>query len=113
MFPAGEALGPRNPAILMRVANFYFETNELPDALRRTARVLERVPDYNAVIFSNYSRFNAPSSMIFGIGIPARKEPAQAYLKFLFASGAAAETQRAWLWASSHSFLTTPWRRNT
>ena len=43
--------------------------------------------------------------MIFGIGIPARKEPAQAYLKFLFASGAAAETQRAWLWASSHSTL--------
>ena len=104
-FRRAEELGPRNPAILMQVANFYFQLNELREALDRTARILDRVTEYNDVIFSDYSRFNVPVEMILEKGIPEQKEPARAYLHFLFAAGEIEDRRRAWQWAASHSLI--------
>jgi tetratricopeptide (TPR) repeat protein len=104
-FRRAEELGPRNPAILMQAANFHFELDEPAEALDRTVRVLDRVTEYNSVIFSDYSRFNVPLDMVLARGIPLRKEPAQAYLHFLFAAGDVEDTRRAWQWAAAHSLI--------
>jgi hypothetical protein len=104
-FRRAEELGSRNPAILMQVANFHFQIDEPGQALDRTARVLDRVPDYNRVIFSDYARFNVPLEMVLAHGIPQRKEPAQSYLQFLFAAGEVEDTRRAWRWAAGHALI--------
>lgn len=49
-------LGKGLPPIWMRAANFHFRLEENPEALLCTLRVLERVPDYDSIIFSGYDR---------------------------------------------------------
>jgi tetratricopeptide (TPR) repeat protein len=104
-FRRAEQLGPRNPAVLMQLANFHFQLNELDGALARTARVLNLVGEYNNTIFSSYARFNVPLETVLAHGIPPKKESAQAYLHFLFAAGEIEDTRRAWQWAAGRSLI--------
>jgi hypothetical protein len=104
-FRRAEELGPRNPAILMQVANFHFQLNEPGAALARTSRILDLVREYDNSIFGSHARFNVPLETVFANGIPAKKAAAQAYLHFLFAAGEIEDTRRAWQWAAARSLL--------
>ena len=50
------ALAPRSAPLLLRVANFYFQIGENNQALPITARILTLIPDYDSIIFSEYTR---------------------------------------------------------
>lgn len=104
-FERAESLGPYNPPILMRVANFYFEVSEIPQALQRTVRVLDRVHNYDNVIFATYARMNVPVQTVLSNGIPVSAPAAQAYLAFLSARDQPGNTKLAWEWAAAHSLI--------
>ena len=50
------ALAPRSAPFLLRVANFYFQIGENTQALPITAHILTLIPDYDSIIFSEYTR---------------------------------------------------------
>ena len=67
---------PKSPIIGVRAANFYFRTGEKEKALRQMSLVLQRVADYDDVVFNSYSRFSGNIQEILGSGIPADRRAA-------------------------------------
>jgi len=96
--------GPRNPAILMRAANFSFSDGDSGKMMQYGSAILRdpKLADYYAPIFLTYARAGAPIDKILERGIPSERVPAQAFLRFLIegntkgdpASDAAAEAKR-------------------
>jgi len=100
-FRRAEDLAPANPVVLQRIANFHFQAEEPAEALTRTFRVLQRVREFDDIIFSGYLRFGVPQSMILAQGVPREPSPAQSYLRFVFARNDAMAGRAAWEWAAS------------
>jgi hypothetical protein len=111
-FRRAEELAPSNPNILQRIANFYFQAGEPAEALPRTYRILQRVRDFDDIIFSTYTRFGVPQSDILSHGVPPDPAPVRSYLRFVFTRKdaqrdgrtdveAAAAATSAWNWALS------------
>jgi len=97
-FRRAEQLAPSNPIILQRIANFHLQTGELAEALNRTYRVLQRVRDYDDIIFSSYLRFGIPQPMVLTQGVPP--DAGQSYLRFVFTRNDLATAAAAWHWAA-------------
>jgi len=99
-FRRAAELGDRNPIILQRIANYDFQTGDAADALARCYRVLERVRQFDGIIFSSYQRFGIPQAEVLAHGVPPEPEPVQAYLRFLFMRDDPGPASVAWRWAS-------------
>ena len=94
---------PNSPIIGVRAANFYFRIGERGNALRQMSLVLQRVADYDAVVFNSYSRFSGNIQEILGSGIPADRRAAHSYLKHLLAQKRLDDARAAWEWISARS----------
>ena len=64
------ALAPRSAPFLLRVANFYFQIGENNKALPITARILTLIPDYDSIIFSEYTRLVDHPEDVLRYGLP-------------------------------------------
>lgn len=96
-----EALAPRVPPFLLRVANFHFLIGESRRALPITARILGMIPDYDAVIFSQYTRL-AENADVLQFGLPEDPRAARAWLRFAMEAGRLADVERSWDWIAGH-----------
>jgi hypothetical protein len=96
--------GPNTAPILLRVANFHFRVDESREALQCTYRVLTLLPEFDAVIFSSYTRMGGGIDDVLNHGLPAIARPAQGYFRHLLSQEAEiADLRKAWTWLSSHS----------
>jgi hypothetical protein len=108
-FRRAEELAPSNPNILQRIANFYFQAGEPAEAVQRTYRILERVRDFDDIIFSSYTRFGVPQADVLSHGVPPEPAPVRSYLRFVItrndgrsdATSHVDAAAAAWNWASS------------
>jgi hypothetical protein len=96
-----EALAPRVPPLLLRVASFHFLSGEPRRALPVTARILGMTPAYDAVIFSQYTRL-ADNADVLRFGLPQDSRAARSWLRFLMEAGRLEEAQRSWDWVAGH-----------
>lgn len=96
-----EALAPRVPPFLLRVANFHFLIGEPRRALPITARILGMIPDYDAVIFSLYTRL-AENADVLRFGLPEDPRAARSWLRFVMGAGRLEDAQRSWDWVAEH-----------
>ena len=90
-------LGPRIPPILMRAANFHFRLSEPGQALPYTARIMELVPDYDAIIFSYYDRLIPDAGAILP-HLKGNSRAAYSYFRHLLTSAQAAAADATWTW---------------
>lgn len=102
-FRRAEALAPANPIILQRIANFHYQIGEPSEAVKRSYRILERVRQFDDIIFSSYLRFGVPQPEILARGIPPEPDPMRSYLRFVFARNDEAAATAAWRWTSAPS----------
>lgn len=91
-------LAPYRPALLLRVANFHFQLGETAQALPITARILKAIPDYDSVIFSQYTRLVDRLDDILRDGLPAEPRPARSWLRFLIRERRLSDARRTWDW---------------
>lgn len=99
-------LGPRMPQILLRAANFGFRSGAPDEALRFAARALALTPDYDAAIFSSYSRMGVETAAILDHGLPREARPAAAFFRYTLARAAADDAAQVWAWMARNSFNT-------
>jgi hypothetical protein len=94
-FSTSVILGPDDPAVLLRAAEFDYGLQENTRALKRTSRVLEKTATYGDVILASYtSRKIAVRDVLdYGISTP---RAAQVYLHYLMVLGKVADTMTAW-----------------
>lgn len=97
-----EALAPRVPPFLLRVANFHFLNGEPRRALPITARILAMIPDYDAVIFSQYTRL-AENADVLRFGLPEDPRAARSWLRFVMEAGRLEDAQRSWDWVAARA----------
>lgn len=97
-----EALAPRVPPFLLRVANFHFLIGEPRRALPITARILAMIPDYDAVIFSQYTRL-ADTADVLRFGLPEDSRAARSWLRFVMQAGRLEDAQRSWDWLAGRA----------
>ncbi len=96
-------LGGAVPQIRLRAANFHFEMDEPEEALRHAARVLEVVPDYDAVLFGYFDRFRlSPAAVLSQIGDNGRATAS--YTKSLIHAGKMDAASEAWRYATAKGF---------
>ncbi len=104
-FQCALAAGPRNPAILVRAANFYFSLGQYAETMRCLSAVL-RNPElsaYDTAAFLTYARMGVPIREILNNGIPQTPLAARLFLSFLMESGQVADSEATWDWISEHS----------
>lgn len=94
------AAGPRNPAILLRAANFSFREGDLEHTFAELSIVL-RNPELNSYyepVFLTYIRSGLPIQRVLEAGVPAEKVPAAAFLRFLMQQTQIQDAITAWNW---------------
>ena len=77
------ALAPRSAPFLLRVANFYFQIGENNKALPVTARILTLIPDYDSIIFSEYTRLVDHPEEVLLYGLPEDRRAVKSWLQYL------------------------------
>jgi hypothetical protein len=98
------ALAPQSAPLLLRVANFHFQIGENERALPITARILMLIPDYDSVIFSEYTRFVDHAEDILQYGLPEDSRAARSWLQFLIQAGRLGDAQRTWDWVARRGY---------
>jgi hypothetical protein len=98
------ALAPYYANLLLRAANFHFEFGENKEALAVTARILRLTPDYDSVIFSEYTRLVAQVEDVLRYGLPEDSRAARSWLLFLIEAGRIDDAQRTWNWVAERSY---------
>ena len=98
------ALAPQSAPFLLRVANFHFQIGENQEALPITARILQLIPDYDSVIFSEYTRLVPQAEDVLRYGIPEGSRAAESWLRFLIQAGRFDDAQRAWEWVAGRGY---------
>ena len=95
------------PQIWLRDANFHFSLGEADAALQSAARVLEKVPDYDGILFSYFDRFDlGPARVLAAIGNSRR--PSRSYLQFLLEHNQLEAASAAWRGLSDRGHLDDP-----
>ncbi|MCW5977464.1 MAG: hypothetical protein KIT09_05275 [Bryobacteraceae bacterium] len=94
-----QELGPREPSILMRAANFHFTHGDARAALESASRILAFVSHYDAIIFSYYRRFDIPADDVLAAGLPDSPRAWQSY--FAHALTWAEPDRAAKIWAAA------------
>ncbi|MFI5109759.1 MAG: tetratricopeptide repeat protein [Terriglobales bacterium] len=98
------ALAPQSAPFLLRVANFHFQIGENKKALPITARILTLIPDYDSVIFSEYTRFVDHAEDILQYGLGEDRRAARSWLQFLIQAGRLGDAQRTWDWVAGRGY---------
>jgi hypothetical protein len=98
------ALAPRSTPLLLRAANFYFQIGESKEALPITARILKLIPDYDSIIFSEYTRLVDHTEDVLQYGLPEDRRPVKSWLQYLMQAGRLDEAQRTWEWVARRGF---------
>jgi hypothetical protein len=88
-------LAPGIPQIRVRDANFHFRIDEPEEGLRSAAKVLDTVPDYDAVLFSYFDAM-VPEVRDVLTEIGGDRRVSRAYLQHLMAAGNAAWAEIVW-----------------
>jgi hypothetical protein len=91
-------LGPNLPPILIRAANFHFAMDEPAAAMRYGRRILELIPDYDAVVFALYARMRIPVSQVLADGLPPARRAGVSYFRSLPEGAADGDLDTAWAW---------------
>jgi tetratricopeptide (TPR) repeat protein len=91
------------PQIWLRDANFHFQLGEPEQALDTASRVLKTVPDYDAVLFSYFTRFGLkPTVVLSKIGDDRRA--VRSYTQYLIDHNLPDDATIAWRHASAGAF---------
>jgi hypothetical protein len=98
------ALAPHSASFLLRVVNFHFLTGENKKALPIAARILTLIPDYDSVIFSEYTRLVGQVEDVLQYGLPEDCRTAESWLRFLVQAGRLDDAQRTWEWAVGRGY---------
>jgi Tfp pilus assembly protein PilF len=98
------ALAPRSAPLLLRAANFYFQVGENHQALPATARILTLTPDYDSIIFSEYTRLVDHADDVLLYGLPEDRRAVQSWLQYLMQAGRLDDAQRTWDWIARHGY---------
>jgi hypothetical protein len=99
------ALGPGNPVILFRAANFSFQAGDEAATLRNLASIL-RNPEfqsYREQVFLTYSRMNLPIERVLAQAIPVGSSAASAFLSFWMGSNSLPQAATVWDWLPTHA----------
>jgi tetratricopeptide (TPR) repeat protein len=97
-------LAPRSPPLLLRVANFHFEIGETKQALPITARILALIPDYDSVIFGEYTRLVDRTDEVLQYGLPQGRRAAKSWLQFLIQEQRLSDAQHSWGWLAARGY---------
>ena len=98
------ALAPQSAPLLLRVANFHFQIGENKRALPITARILMLIPDYDSIIFSEYTRFVDHPEDVLRYGLPEDRRAARSWLQFLIEAGRLNDAEGTWDWVAGHGY---------
>jgi hypothetical protein len=99
-FQRSLALGPGNPVILFRAANFDFQTGDDAGTLQNLRTILknpELLPYYEQV-FLTYSRMNLRIERILDQGVPATSSAADAFLRYWIDANKLPQAAAVWKW---------------
>jgi hypothetical protein len=104
-FQRSLALGPGNPVILFRAANFDFQTGDDAGMLRNLGTILKNpeLTPYYEQVFLTYSRMNLPIERILDRGIPATSSAAGAFLRYWINANKLPEATAVWKWLPQHA----------
>jgi hypothetical protein len=98
------ALAPQSPPLLLRVANFHFQIGEEGKALPITSRILRLIPDYDSIIFSEYTRLVDHSENVLLYGLPEDQRAVKSWLQYLMEAGRLDDAQRTWNWVARRGY---------
>jgi O-antigen ligase len=105
-------MGPNIPPVLMRAARFYRSLHEDRRALEQTARVLEKSPLDDSLVFDSYTAEKIPLTEVLCNGLPAGPRAVQAYLRYVMGLGRVEDAATVWAWALSHQDSDNPLARD-
>ena len=97
-------LAPRSAPFLLRAANFHFQIGENNQALPITARILTLIPDYDSIIFSEYTRLVDKTDDVLLNGLPEDRRAIKSWLQYLMQAGRLEDAQRTWDWVTRGGF---------
>ena len=98
------ALAPRSANFLLRAANFYLQIGDDREALPIAAKILALTPEYDSVIFSEYTRLVSHREDVLRYGLPEDRRSARSWLEFLIDAQRLEDAQRTWDWISGHGY---------
>ena len=98
------ALAPNSANLLLRAANFHFQIGESKEALPITARILTLIPDYDSVIFSEYTRLVAQVEDVLRYGLPEDRRAVESWLRYLIQDGRLEDAQSTWEWLARRGY---------
>ena len=98
------ALAPQFPPLLLRAANFHFQIGEEKKALPITGRILRLIPDYDSIIFSEYTRLVDDSENVLLYGLPEDQRAVKSWLQYLMQAGRMDDAQRTWNWVARRGY---------
>jgi tetratricopeptide (TPR) repeat protein len=102
-------LGPNSAPVLLRAANFQFRLGDDQGALPLLGKILSIVPDYDSIVFSDLDRFAGGVGPTLALAIPTDRRAAQAYLRHLMDTRAAApDLLKTWTWIEQRSLTDDP-----
>jgi tetratricopeptide (TPR) repeat protein len=97
-------LAPHSAPFLLRVADFHFQIGENQEALPITARILAIIPDYDSIIFSEYTRGVDHAEDVLRFGLPEGSRAAKSWLRFVMQARRLGDAQSTWDWVVEHGY---------
>lgn len=105
-FAHAVALGPGMAPVLMRAANFYFASGQLPAALALSKPILAQTGAFDQVLFSYWRRSAIAVPALLDSALPPDPRAAGAWLQWLEENGAAQDVLDTWKWIEAHRLQT-------
>jgi tetratricopeptide (TPR) repeat protein len=106
------ALGPALPQIVLRAANYDFESGRIQPALELGAGILRKLPDYDDMVFSSYVRMGGDPDRVLETGIGGNARAAGTFFRFLLRRGGEERLSRTWDWLDRRGYATRPLARS-
>jgi len=98
------ALAPDSADLLLRSANFHLQVGETTKALPISAHILTLTPDYDALIFSEYTRFVEHVEDVLRYGLPEDRRAVESWLRYLIQDGRLEDAQSTWQWLARRGY---------
>lgn len=96
--------GPNVPPVLVRTANFHFQSNDKRAGIETMAHLAELAPEYRRLAFHTFRRMDcAPGEVLGGAAVRSR-ETVQAYFRSLLSWSGTEEMRTAWEWLGAHGY---------
>src|SRR5207237_181693 len=103
-FARAVELGPQNPPVFWRTAQFYARIQEPVRSQEYLGKMLALVPEYKELVFDTYTSSKTDVIETLQHGIPQKSRLAQDYFRYLLVHNAAStDIRKAWDWLQSNS----------